>query len=76
MIHILRFKENMSIVTEGAGSSVLISSIISGLIIHCYAKLNLGLQICKAIFTRVVVRNLYKISHQGGNHIIWGQSKI
>lgn len=67
----------MNIVIEGSGSSsVLISSIIFGLIIHCYAKLNLGLQICKAIAIRIVVRNVYKISHQGGNHIIWGQAKI
>ena len=48
MIHILCFKENMNF-AEGVGSySVLLSCIIFGLIIHSHAKLNLGLQICKA----------------------------
>lgn len=56
----------MNIVIEGAGSSsVLISSIIFCLIGHCYAKLNLALQICKAITTRVVFRNVQEKSSRG-----------
>lgn len=52
MIHIQYFKEKINLADGARPSSVLISSIIFGLIIHGYAELNLGLQICKASVTK------------------------
>lgn len=48
----LCFKENLNFAESTGSSSVLISSIIFGLIIPCYTKVSLDLQICKAFATK------------------------
>lgn len=75
MIHILCFEENINLADGARLSSVLISSMF-GLIIHGYAKLNLGLQICKVFATKGSFYVFVQNQSSTGKCTIWVQFRI